>query len=64
MPVKIGTPINDFTFESKNINIFDPRYSTAVGLIKYAGQNFEDYNKISENSFIIKLKNFLKELTK
>ena len=64
MPVKIGTPINDFTFESKSINIFDPRYSTAVGLIKYAGQNFEDYNKISENSFIIKLKNFLKELTK
>ena len=64
MPIKIGLPINDFEVENSEINIFDPRYATAIGLIKYAGQNFEDYNNKRENSFIKKLKSFLKELIK
>jgi len=64
MPIKIGLPIDDFKVENENMDIFDCRYATAIGLIKYAGQNFEDYNKIKHNSFFIKLKSFLKELIK
>ena len=64
MPIKKGLPINDFEVENIDIDILDPRYATAVGLIKYAGQNFNNYNKINQNSFIEMIKNFIKELIK
>ena len=64
MPIKKGLPINDFEVENIDIDILDPRYATAVGLIKYAGQNFNNYNKINQNSFITMIKNFIKELIK
>ena len=64
MPVKKGLPINDFEIENIETDILDPRYATAIGLIKYAGQNFNNYNKINQNSFIAMIKNFIKELIK
>jgi len=64
MPIKKGLPINDFEVENIEIDILDPRYATSIGLIKYAGQNFNNYNKINENSFISIIKNFIKELIK
>lgn len=64
MPIKKGLPINDFEIENIETNILDPRYATAIGLIKYAGQNFNNYNKINQNSFIAMIKNFIKELIK
>ena len=64
MPIKKGLPINDFEVENIDVDILDPRYATAVGLIKYAGQNFNNYNKINQNSFIEMIKNFIKELIK
>ena len=64
MPIKKGLPINDFEVENIDVDILDPRYATAVGLIKYAGQNFNNYNKINQNSFITIIKNFIKELIK
>ena len=64
MPIKKGLPINDFEVENIDVDILDPRYATAVGLIKYAGQNFNNYNKINQNSFITMIKNFIKELIK
>ena len=64
MPIKKGLPINDFEVENIDIDILDPRYATAVGLVKYAGQNFNNYNKINQNSFITMIKNFIKELIK
>ena len=64
MPIKKGLPISDFEVENIEIDILDPRYSTAIGLIKYSGQNFNNYNKIKKNSFIEIIKNFIKELIK
>ena len=64
MPIKKGLPINDFEVENIDVDILDPRYATAVGLVKYAGQNFNNYNKINKNSFIEMIKNFIKELIK
>ena len=64
MPIKKGLPINDFEVENIDVDILDPRYATAVGLVKYAGQNFNNYNKINQNSFIEMIKNFIKELIK
>ena len=64
MPIKKGLPINDFEVENIEKDILDPRYATAIGLIKYAGQNFNNYNKINQNSFISMIKNFIKELIK
>ena len=64
MPIKKGLPINDFEVENIDIDILDPRYATAIGLIKYAGKNFNNYNKINQNSFISMIKNFIKELIK
>ena len=64
MPIKKGLPINDFEIENIETDILDPRYATAIGLIKYAGQNFNNYNKINQNSFIEMIKNFIKELIK
>ena len=62
MPVKIGLPIHDFDIKNSDFDPFDPRYATSIGLIKYVGQNFENYNKTKQNSFIKKVKHFLKEL--
>jgi len=62
MPIKVGLPIHDFDVENSDFNILDPRYATSIGLIKYVGKNFEDYNKKHKNSFIKKIKSFLKEL--
>ena len=42
MPIKKGLPINDFEIENIETDILDPRYATAIGLIKYAGQNFNN----------------------
>tara|TARA_Y100001970_G_scaffold44765_1_gene55976 strand:- start:13 stop:1275 length:1263 start_codon:yes stop_codon:yes gene_type:complete len=64
MPIKKGLPINDFEIENIETDILDPRYATAIGLIKYVGQNFNNYNKINQNSFIAIIKNFIKELIK
>ena len=64
MPIKKGLPINDFEIENIETDILDPRYATAIGLIKYVGQNFNNYNKINQNSFIAMIKNFIKELIK
>ena len=38
MPIKKGEPVNDFEIENSEINIFDPRYATAIGLVKFVGQ--------------------------
>ena len=62
MPVRIGNPIPDFEHE-KEIDISNPRHATAIGLIKYAGKNFENYIE-NEHSFIDQLKNFFKRITK
>ena len=56
--VKLGRP---HSINGLNDIIDNPRYATTIGLIKYVGKNFEDYNK-HKNSFIKKIKSFLKEL--
>ena len=43
-------------FSIEKIDISDPRYSTAIGLVKYAGQNFKNYNELNQNSFINQIK--------
>ena len=62
MPVKIGSPIYDFEIIKSDIDISDPRYATAIGLVKYAGQNLDYYNKINSTSFIELIKNFFKKI--
>ena len=64
MPVKIGSAINDFEVKNSNIDISDPRYATAVGLVKYAGKNFKTYNKNDENSFIKQIKSVFQRIIK
>ena len=64
MPIKKGLPINDFEIENIDIDIVDPRYATAIGLIKYVGQNYKLYNKMNKSSFIDILKKFINELLK
>ena len=64
MPIKKGLPINDFEIENIDIDIVDPRYATAIGLIKYAGQNYKLYNKMNKSSFIDIVKKFINELLK
>ena len=64
MPIKKGLPINDFEIENIDIDIVDPRYATAIGLIKYVGQNYKLYNKINKSSFIDIVKKFINELLK
>ena len=64
MPIKKGLPINDFEIENIDIDILDPRYATAIGLIKYVGQNYKLYNKMNKSSFIDIVKKFINELLK
>ena len=64
MPIKKGLPINDFEIKNIDIDIVDPRYATAIGLIKYVGQNYKLYNKMNKSSFIDIVKKFINELLK
>jgi len=62
IPVKVGSPIYDFEIIDLDIEISDPRYATSIGLIKYAGEHFEDYQEIKEKSIFETLKNFFKKI--
>ena len=64
MPIKKGEPVNDFEIENSDINIFDPRYATAIGLVKFVGQNLNNYNKKSHSTLIDDIKEYLKDLFK
>ena len=62
MPVKIGYPeiIDDEVSQYKN----DPRYATAIGIIKYASlNNVDDFISNNQISIIGKIKNFFNQLT-
>ena len=63
IPVKIGYPIYDFEIINSDIEISDPRYSTSIGLIKYAGEHLEDYKETGDKSILQTLKNFFKNIT-
>ena len=58
MPVKIGNPIYDFDVINDDIDITDPRYATSIGMIKYVGENFDNYNDINEDSIFETIKSF------
>ena len=45
-----------------DIDISDPRYATAIGLVKYAGQNLDYYNTSNSISFIEVVKRFFKKI--
>ena len=62
MPVKIGSPIYDFEIINSDIDISDPRYATAIGLIKYAGENLENYHASENDSIFQKINKFLKKI--
>ena len=62
IPVKVGHPIYDFEIINSETDISDPRYATAIGLVKYAGQNFENFNKNNKNSFMEMFRNFFKRM--
>ena len=62
MPVKIGNPIYDFDVTSDDIDITDPRYATSIGMIKYVGENFDNYNDINEESIFDTIKSFFKKI--
>ena len=64
MPIKKGCPVNDFEVENSNIDIFDPRYATAIGLVKFVGSNLNSYNKVRQRSFIDDIMEYLKDLFK
>jgi len=64
MPIKKGCPVNDFEVENSNIDIFDPRYATAIGLVKFVGSNLNNYNKVRQKSFIDDIMEYLKDLFK
>lgn len=64
MPIKKGLPINDFKIKNIDVDILDPRYATAIGLIKYVGQNYKLYNKMNKSSLIDIVKKFINELLK
>ena len=62
MPVKIGFPeiIDDEISQSKN----NPRYATAIGIVKYASlDNIDDYVSYKENNVIDKIKKVFNKLT-
>ena len=48
--------------ENSEINIFDPRYATAIGLVKFVGQNLNNYNKKINSTLIDDIKEYLKDL--
>ena len=62
MPVKIGNPIYNFEINGDEIQITDPRYATSIGMIKYVGEHYKNYNDLDDKSFIEILKNFFKKL--
>jgi len=62
MPVKIGNPIYNFEINGDEIQITDPRYATSIGMIKYVGEHYKNYNNSDNKSFIEILKNFFKKL--
>ena len=62
MPVKVGSPIYDFEIINSDIEISDPRYATAIGLVKYAGENFENYSDQNNNFIFEIIKNFFKKI--
>ena len=62
MPIKVGSPIYDFEILDSDIDISDPRYATAIGLVKYAGQNLDYYEESNSSSFIEIIKNFFKKI--
>ena len=64
MPIRLGNPICDFEYEKEIFDVSNPRYSTAIGLAKYAGQNFKNYNELNQNSFINQIKDFFKRIIK
>ena len=63
IPVKIGSPIYDFEIANSDIEISDPRYATSIGLVKYAGEHFEDYKEDEDRNIFQIIKNFLKKIT-
>ncbi len=62
MPVKVGSPIYDFEVINSDIEISDPRYATAIGLIKYAGENLEHYHEEHDKSIFEIVKDFFKKI--
>jgi len=62
MPVKIGSPIYDFEIINSDVDISDPRYATSIGLIKYAGENLENYNEKNSNSIFDVIKGYFKKI--
>ena len=62
MPIKIGSSINDFNIDKIEMEIKDPKYATAIGLVKYAGREFNRYMESDTNSLIKIIKNFLKKI--
>ena len=62
MPVKIGSPIYDFEINNSDIEISDPRYATAIGLVKYAGENLENYHGRNSESIYQKINNIFKKI--
>jgi len=62
MPIKIGSSINDFNIDKIEMEIKDPKYSTAIGLVKYAGREFNRYMESDTNSLIKIIKNFFKKI--
>ena len=64
MPIKKGEPVNDFEVENSEIDIFDPRYATAIGLVKFVGQNLNNYNKKNQSNFLDDIKEYFKDLFK
>ena len=64
MPIRLGSPISDFEYEKEIFDSSNPRYSTAIGLVKYAGKNFKNYNELNQNSFINQIKDFFKRIIK
>ena len=63
IPVKVGSPIYDFEIINSDVEISDPRYATSIGLVKYAGEHFEDYKEGEESSIFQVFKNFFKKIT-
>ena len=62
MPIKIGSSINDFNIDKIEMEIKDPKYATAIGLVKYAGREFNRYMESDTNSLIKIIKNFFKKI--
>jgi len=62
MPIRIGSSIHDFNIDKIEMEIKDPKYATAIGLVKYAGSNFDNYMESDSNSLLEIIKNFFKKI--